>query len=502
MTRPTPPIEFGRDFSEVTGRLARGIDMPDTWIKTMKDVCDDVSVTDEDLAESSRDWWPLALHWSLEGQVPVRASVVVRPKSTQEVAAILKACNENRIPVTPMAGRSGVCGSSVPLFGGVALDMCSMAGVIDVDENSLIATVLPGTFGPDLELALRNKGCTLGHWPQSVAISTVGGWLACRGAGQYSTRYGKIEDMVLGLEVVLADGTVIRTDGTAPRSATGPGLTGLFVGSEGILGVITEASFKLHPTPEVERRVAFGFPSFADGLETCRRILRRGSTPAVLRLYDEVETKRNFNLEGQNLLIVLDEGDAICTDAAMSVVEQECSGAEVLDISYVDKWLSHRNDTGALQDLTRLGIVVDTIEIAASWTALDQLSQDAIACMKAIPGNLNASVHQSHAYTSGACLYFTFAGNAPEGTQDPKAWAADFYKDSWQAVMDATIANGGAISHHHGIGINRARFMQPSLGIGTMALLSALKNALDPNGILNPGKLGLGTSLGELPWPE
>ena len=163
---------------------------------------------------------------------------------------MLALCHHERVPVTPAGGRSGVCGASIPLFGGVALDLCGLAGVVDVDTLSLVADIRAGTFGPDVESALRGgSGVTLGHWPQSMDLSTVGGWLACRGAGQYSNRYGKIEDMVIGLEVVLADGRVVRTGGHGPRSATGPDLTQLFVGSEGTLGVITEGRFRVHPVP-------------------------------------------------------------------------------------------------------------------------------------------------------------------------------------------------------------------------------------------------------------
>src|SRR6185312_2676266 len=225
------------------------------------------------------------------------------------------------------AGRSGVCGASVPVHGGVVLDLCALAGIVDVDDDSLVLDVLPGTFGEPLEQELRAAhGVTLGHWPQSVAISTVGGWLACRGAGQLSTRYGKIEDMVVGLEVVLADGRIVRTGG-APRAAVGPDLTQLFVGSEGTLGVITEAWLRVHPAPTGEVRAAFRYARFEDGLDACRRILRRGATPAVLRLYDAIEGERHFSGGDAAVLLVLDEGDPVLVDAVLQVVSDECRDA-------------------------------------------------------------------------------------------------------------------------------------------------------------------------------
>src|SRR5207302_2167981 len=173
--------------------------------------------------------------------------------------------------------------------------------------------------------------------------------LACRSAGQLSNRYGKIEDMVVGLEVALADGRVVRTGGHAPRAAVGPDLTQLFVGSEGTLGVITEARLRVHPVPRAERRAAYGFTTFADGLDACRRILRRGATPAVLRLYDRVESERNFAVGDQCVLLVLDEGEALLVDGVMAVVEQECADAGGLDVELVERWMGHRNDVSALE---------------------------------------------------------------------------------------------------------------------------------------------------------
>jgi alkyldihydroxyacetonephosphate synthase len=411
---------------------------------------------------------------------------------------VLAACNEAIVPVTPVAGRSGVCGGSIPVFGGVALDLTSLDGPVRVDETSLTADVRTGMFGPDLEAALGQvgPGYTLGHWPQSMDLSTVGGWLACRGAGQYSTRYGKIEDMVLGLEVVLADGRIVHTEGHGPRAATGPNLTQLFVGSEGTLGVITEARFRIHPLPAAQGRRAFGFTTFDAGLAACRTILRRGATPAVLRLYDSTESGRNFDQPDTNVLVVLDETDPALLAATLAVVDDECGGAHKLDDALVERWLGHRNDVSALAPLWRAGIVVDTAEIAGPWAALPGLFDEVIGSLGAIDGTLVASAHQSHAYTDGACLYFTFAGRGPEGDE---AWRERYYRLAWETVTDATLAHGAAISHHHGIGLNRSRFLPRALGSG-FEVLVGLKESFDPVGILNPGKLGLPSPFGPPPW--
>jgi alkyldihydroxyacetonephosphate synthase len=271
--------------------------------------------------------------------------------------------------------------------------------------------------------------------------------------------------------------------------------------------VITVGRFGVHPVPGGEGRRAFGFPSFADGLDACRRILRRGATPAVLRLYDETESGRSFDHPETNALIVLDEADPGLVDATLAVVDDECGAADRLDIGVVERWLGHRNDVSALAPLWRSGIVVDTVEVSARWSALPGLYRSVLDALGSVEGTLVASSHQSHAYTDGACLYFTFAGRPPSGVGPGDgdgaavgAWVDQYYRRAWDEVTGATMAAGGAISHHHGVGINRSRFLPDALG-PSFGVLAEVKQALDPNGILNPGKLGLSSPFGEVPWP-
>ncbi len=499
---PTPPIAMGGPAAGATGRLVdRGIaavEVPDAVLGRLRDACAHVSVEVGERVEASRDWWPLAMTWALENQVPGIAAAVAAPTTEAEVGAVLAICNDARIPVTAAAGRSGVCGSSVPLHGGVVLDLCGLSGVREVDTTSMVLDVLPGTFGDLLEVELREThGVTVGHWPQSIALSTVGGWLACRGAGQLSNKYGKIEDIVVGMDVVLADGTAIRTGGNA-RQAVGPDLTQVFVGSEGTLGIITGARLRLHPVPTHGRRSAHGFASFEEGLDACRRIIRRGARPAVLRLYDAIEADRNYGTGDLAVLLVLDEGDGTLVEATMEIVAEECTTARHLDAELVERWLGHRNDVAALETLIGGGLVVDTMEVTGPWGALPAIHREAVDAIAAVDGTLAASAHQSHAYTDGACLYFTFAGKV--GT-DPAEKEA-YYRAAWDAGTRAVLARGGSLSHHHGIGVNRARFVREALGPAFDTLV-ALKGALDPNGILNPGKLGLPSPFGgdEVPWP-
>ncbi len=530
MTEPTPVVPLGAEPEAVADRLvAPSVPVTEPVRRRLRDAC---AVVDDDassLAEAGRDWWPIAVRWALRGQVPARPAVVCRPADADQVAAVLAVCHDARVPVTAAGGRSGVCGASVPAFGGVALDLCGLAGVTDVDDRSLLAQVAAGTFGPDLESALATRGLTAGHWPQSMALSTVGGWVACRGAGQYSTRYGKIEDMVAGLDVVLADGRRLRTGGAAPRAAVGPDLTQVFVGSEGTLGVVTGVLLRVHPRPAAAGRRAYRFASFDDGLEACRRVLRAGATPAVLRLYDPVEAERSFAVGDAAVLVVLDEAEPGILQATLAAVDAAAAatGGTADDEALVDRWLAHRNDVSALAPLYRAGIVVDTVEVAARWSALPALYRDCLAALRAIGGTLVASAHQSHAYADGACLYFTFAGREPAGggepvagpgggahagtvadapgrgrrpDDDPDAWAEAYYAAAWDAVTGVVAASGAAISHHHGVGLNRARFVAGAPGTD-LGVLQALKDALDPTGILNPGKMGLMSPFGEVLAP-
>lgn len=492
MRNHVSPIELTGTDDHLAGQAAP---VPAGFLSALSAVSE--ITTDLDAtAEASRDWWPLALHWSLAGTVPRRAAVVARPRTTQEVSAICALANSHRVPVTAAGGRSGVSGASLPIHGGVLLDMTGLNGVGEVDEISGIVEVAAGTFGPDLEAEITNRcGLSVGHFPQSFEISTVGGWVAARGAGQFSTRYGKIEDMVVGLEVVLASGKVLRTGG-APAAASGPDLTQLIIGSEGTLGVITRVWLRAHRVAVHRATAAYRFHSFAEGIEACRTVLRSGATPAVLRLYDAVESTRGRGGNGTDcVLLVLDEGEPEMVAATMALVHTACARAAVADPGLVDAWLAHRNDTSALQTLTHKGFVVDTMEIAAPWSRLAAIHIAACSAFGSVPTARVASAHLSHSYPDGACLYFSFAAS-PASDQLESTYIA-----MWDAGQRAVLAHGGNLSHHHGVGVNRQRFMSEALGEG-LEVIQSIKDALDPHGILNPGKLGLRSPFGPTQWPE
>jgi alkyldihydroxyacetonephosphate synthase len=491
---PTPPIAFGDGDVHDRLRVPR-IEVDDPLRARLAATGAEVSTQPDVVAEASRDWWPLAMIWALDAQVAARASAVVKPHDTDEVSAVLRLCNEARVPVTAAAGRSGVCGASVPVFGGVLLDLTALSGIVDVDTTSMLVDVRPGTFGDVFEDALRARyGVTCGHWPQSMTLSTVGGWLACRGAGQLSTRYGKIEDIVEGLDVVLADGSLLSTGGW-PRAAVGPDLTQLFVGSEGTLGVIVGARLRAHRIPQGEVRAAYALGSFDDGLTVMREIVQRGATPAVMRLYDATEADRSYQTADATVLLVFDEADPLIVEVTQRIVTEECARkqADELDAGLVDRWFAHRNDVSALEALISRGYVVDTMEISGSWGVLPEVYARATEAIRNVEHTMVASAHQSHSYPDGACLYFTFAGKPPAESRDA------YYRAAWDAGQHAVLAAGGALSHHHGVGLNRSRFVAEALGAG-FGVHQAVKDALDPNGILNPGKLGLRNPFGNIAW--
>ena len=507
MTQPTPPIAFGGDgrTTEVTSHwnTAPAIADPVALVEDLAAACP-TSTAHLDLAEHARDWWPLAMRWALRGQVPQLPTAVASPRTTLEVQQVVRVCARHDVPITVTAGRSGVSGASVPMFGGVVVDVTGMTGVVAVDGVSGVVEVLPGTFGPDLEQQLATHRLTVGHFPQSFDISTVGGWIACLGAGQFSTRYGKIDEMVLGLEVVLADGTVIRTGG-APAAAQGPDITSLFVGSEGTLGIITRAWLRAHDDASVRRKAAYFFPSFADGMEAMRRSIRADATPAVLRLYDAVESQRSHGGDGTNsTLIVLDEGEPEIVDATLAVVDRFALANAALRApdDRVDHWLAHRNDTSGLQALTKKGFVIDTMEVAAPWSKLGAVYSSVVDATRAVSGTRSVSAHVSHSYSDGACIYFTFVGqiSSREITEATTAEHQSLYLAMWNAAQRAALAAGGNLAHHHGVGLNRGRFMREALGDAFDTLVN-VKAALDPQDLFNPGKLGFPTRRGEVAFP-
>jgi alkyldihydroxyacetonephosphate synthase len=452
-----------------------------------------VSTDPADLAAHAHDWWTLALLRQRRGDAFTLPAAVVRPSSTEEVATVLRWAQETRTPVVPFGGGSGVSGGAEAIAGSIALDTRRMNAVLGVDADALTVSAQAGIGGRELEEDLVGRGFTLGHFPQSIDISTLGGWVAARSAGQKSARYGRLEDMVLGLEVVLPGGAVVRTR-PAPASAAGPDLARLFIGSEGTLGVITEATLAIRPEPRAVAHGAYGFASFTEGLAAVRRVAQEELRPAVMRLYDENDVGIAFRDAADrpdgSLLVLRFEGDAIAEPEEHAVRELvENAGGKDLGPKLAERWWEHRNDAvGTFRQIMLEGLLgpaaaVDTMEIAGMWpaTELYEAVRAALSAHADVVG-----CHASHPYAQGACLYFTFVF---VGATDDSAVEAR-YRGAWADAVAATLAAGGTITHHHGVGLLKAPWLPQELGAG-FEVLRAVKRALDPWGIMNPGKLGL-----------
>jgi len=440
------------------------------------------------LARHTRDTWVLSELRDLEGAAFAAPAAVVEPADAAQVSAALRTCREARVPVVPYGGGSGVCGGVLTPEGAVVLSTRRMDGLVSLEDRDLLATFRAGTNGLAAERRVQQAGLTIGHWPQSIELSTVGGWVATRAAGQFSTAYGNVEDVLFSLEAVLPDGTLVRTRGT-PRASAGPDLSQLFLGSEGTLGVVTEVTFSLRPQPEVSRGQALHFESLGAGLEAIRRLMRDGWRPPVVRLYDEHESKRSFGEhcpEGRSLLLLLHEGPAPVVEAQIAGVTRigDALSAGGAPAAAVDQWLEHRNRVPGFRGFLERGIVLDTIEVGATWSRVGALYRGVVASLREVEGILTATAHSSHSYRSGTNLYFTFAARPKE-----PARMAEIYRECWRRTMEATLAAGGGVAHHHGIGRVRKDALAGEIGAGGLALLRAVKGALDPDGLLNPGVL-------------
>lgn len=445
----------------------------------------------DDLRAHAHDYWALE---AIRDRGPDRApapTCVVYPESTEEVATALKLANERRVAVVPCGLGSGVCGGVRPGADAIVVDTRRMSALLDVNGEALTARVQAGLNGAECERLLDERGFTLGHFPQSIALSTVGGWVSTRASGQLSTRYGNIEDMVLALEVVLPGGEVVRTF-PAPRAATGPDLRQIFMGAEGTLGVVTEVALKIAPKAQWKQGFGATLESWDDGIAISRELLQAGWRPAVVRLYDEIEAQRNFGTwvpEPKSLLLVMSEGTEAMTAALEAELEAaraaiRVRGGTILGDEPLTHWMGRRNHVPSWEQLLAGGLVVDTIEVAATWDRVKPLHAAVTEAIAAVPGIIQASGHTSHGYTTGVNIYFTFVGNASDPAEQER-----IYRRAWAAAMEATIAAGATIAHHHGIGRIRREYLGRELGEGGLSVLKAVKAALDPNGIMNPGVL-------------
>jgi alkyldihydroxyacetonephosphate synthase len=447
------------------------------------------------LRERAIDSWALGLLRRQLGDEPEAPAAVVFPSSTQEVATVLGWASRTGTAVVPRGGGSGVCGGAQAGAGCVVLDLSRMDAVTGVDLVSRTVDVQAGVRDGQLEDALAARGLTVGHYPQSIAGSTVGGWIAASSAGQASTGYGAIEDVLLGLTAVLPGGEVLRCR-PVPRSAAGPDLRRLLVGSEGTLAVITEATLACRARTDGWQWLAFGFgdfPALAGGL---RETVRADTGAVFARGYDETDAQLGFGaLEHTTGCVALagfpagpagPPGLDARKQAAAAIMG---SAGTQLGAGYGEHWWQHRND--AVRTFAQImgpertfgtGVIVDTMEVAGLWSAVPRLYDEIRRTLSAHAQAV--ACHLSHLYPSGSSLYFTFLIT---GADDHEAETT--YRAAWRQAATSCTGAGGTLTHHHGVGRLKAPFLTQDLGGTGLGLLAAIRKALDPAGIMNPGGL-------------
>ncbi|MFX1377097.1 MAG: FAD-binding oxidoreductase [Promethearchaeota archaeon] len=447
-----------------------------------------VSTKEIDLLAYTKDSTLITLNWGIQGKIAGLPDFVTWPETIDQISEILKLANQEKIPVIPYGEGSGVVGGAIPIYGGIMIDMKKFNRIIKINDKDLTVTAETGINGMNLERYLNAKGYTSGHIPQSLYTSSLGGWIAHRAAGQFSTKYGKIEDIVLGMEVVLPQGEIINFK-TIVRASTGPQLDKLFIGGEGTLGIVTKATLKIWPYPKKRTLISYAFPTIEKSFDAVRETLREQIYPAVVRIYDRFETTRHFPdidiAKDKVMTIFLCEGNSKLVDLEESITRDKCELNSGLDCGEhpVKHWIESRFRITETSSMPSYKIVFDTLEVASLWDNAADIYHAVIEIMNQIKGNLMITAHISHFYPNGAGIYFSFGGVPPRGISDLK-----FYQGCWDATIKAVLDAGGAIAHHHGIGINRAHWMDEELG-KAMVTLREIKKVLDPNNILNPGKI-------------
>jgi alkyldihydroxyacetonephosphate synthase len=543
----------------------------------------------------ARDLWPLHTMRAREGILPPSPGIVVWPETEDEVVAIVNLARAHRVPITPYGGGSGVLGGAMPSPGGIVMDLKRMDRVVSIDPLSSTCVVEPGILGQHLEDRLNERGYTLGHFPSSLMTATVGGYVATRSAGQFSSRYGKIEDMVVSMRFVTGTGAVLDT-AQESLATGGPDVNQILLGSEGTLGIVTRTTLKVYPAPASAVYRGIRFPSLEAGLTAMRLIMQAGLRPSVMRLYDEIDTflvgrgdaplthgdpaqterpeerspdrspgvgteRASGNgterasgdgterasgggtgedhrassgrspgggagkglkaaarrlpkslidrfpqvargavrmalgrpalierlserfLPHELLLILGFEGEPEEVAASMPAGMELCFRAGGVDLGPGPglRWLAKRYDVSfKMPSYFHLGAFVDTIEVASTWDRIPRLYHD----VRAVAGReVMVMAHFSHAYPEGVSIYFSIGGSA-EGLEA----TVRKYERTWQSVMEVVLARGATVSHHHGVGLMKAPYVTREQG-AFLSLYRPLKARIDPEGILNPGKL-------------
>ena len=474
----------------------------------------------------ANDLWPYrTLGVAHQEQVPLPA-IVVQPVDEDQVSAVLRVANARGIPVLPLGAGSGVVGGAASWGGEIVIDMKRYQHLIEIDTEGMSVRVSPGVLGQRLEDALLAQGYTLGHYPSSIACSTVGGWLAARSAGQQSSRYGKIDDMVLSMRIVTPAQGVLDTDEE-------PGLMQIVLGSEGTLGVITEARLRIHRAPQELLLRGFRFATLRDALDGARVAMTSGVQPSVLRIYDPLDTRIALGEEGskpseepgladeivRDLRRLLLGDDPLAAAVRLALVKpkalgaarkfagKQClvvvgfdgseddveermtwlrniwseQGATDLGTQPGETWLRKRHSVSfKAPRMFRAGLFADTMELACGWSQMELLYDQMMEILSSFGVPM---AHFSHAYPEGVSVYVSFVGPGKDLEH-----GRTIYREMWGSALAKAQELGATCTHHHGVGVLKRA--EATLEAGpALRGWSVVKDWLDPANILNPGVL-------------
>lgn len=448
------------------------------------------------LQAQAADWSWLSQYLKYRDLPLPSADVAVWPTSTKQVAEVVRIADHFHVPVVVRGGGSGTQGGTLAPYGGIALDLGKMDRIMEIDETSMTLTVEAGLNGWELEQKLNERGLTLPHYPGSMHHgATVGGYVAARGSGVASTKYGKAEDLVLQLTAVTPPGRVVETL-PVPNHAAGPDLLQVFVGSEGTLGVITELKLQLERLPERREFLTFRFDDVPAGIEAARQIMTQRWKPAVIRLYDPADAGKLGKVIGRDIsgavMVICCEGHSRLVEIEADAVVRICrsGGGEDLGPELASSWWENKYRPFASGHAPAPPTIFGTTDSVTTFARLPRLYAAKKRAIEEGFAHLGAryTAHFSHWYPWGGMIYDRFY--VDNGPDDPDE-AIALHDHLWDVAVATSLAHGGVINEHHGIGIKLGRFMRDQYG-EAWPLITALKDAWDPNNIMNPGKLGFG----------
>lgn len=438
----------------------------------------------------SHGCYPREYKWLLQGTDRYLPSAVIPVSSAQEVSTIMKLAREYQVGIIPYGGGSGIVGGTEAQHGEVMIDL---KGLRNFEINPVNCTAVGGAglTGAEFENRLNKAGYTCGHYPQSFQSAVLGGMAATRAIGTFSTKYGKMDDMVNSLEVILPDGQIYRSH-RCPKASTGPELDQLFLGAEGTLGIVTAVEMKIYPTAQKRYFEAYTFRCTEDALEAVRRFVQNNVHPAVVRLYDEHESVpklKEFHYEpGQVLLVLGYEGLEKQVDLERELTGVFCqeNGGQYRGTQAGDAWFKTRFSTKKMLDYDAIrGGTADAIEVAAPWDCIVNVWREMRKALEPICTEVDC--HFSHFYHTGASVYVIFHADTGGSDEDGEKK----YMECLDTAIRTSLRFGGNVSHHHGVGRAKTAYLTAEHGEAGMDVMRKIKNALDPDGLLNKGVLGL-----------